>query len=146
MVKIMIKKLIPIMLPVIIWLIMVLYHGVVLKPFSDFMLSVSAPFFLSFILHTLIQLLILCVITIAAVKKLGYEIRGMIVSIPIMYLLFTVYSPSSIYLFVYTGGLSIAFGQPQPAMPSWAAAIIIVLQYGVVMLITALAAARKKET
>lgn len=142
MVKI-IRKSTPVLLSIIMWAIMVLYHGVVLKPFSDFMLSVSAPFFLSFILHTLIQLLILCVITVAAVKKLGYEIRGMIVSIPIMYLLFTVYSPSSIYLFVYTGGLSIAFGQPQPAMPSWAAAIFIVLQYGVVMLITTLAAQKK---
>ncbi len=142
----MIKKLIPIMLPVIIWIIMVLYHGVVLKPFSDFMLSVSAPFFLSFILHTLIQLLIISAITIAAVKKLGYKIKGLIVSIPIMYLLFAVYSPSSIYLLLYTGGWSIAFGEPHPAMPSWAAAIFIVLQYGVVMLITVLAITRKKET
>lgn len=141
----MIKKLIPILLSIIIWTIMVLYHGVVLKPFSDFMLSVSAPFFLSFILHTLIQLLIICTITMAAVKKLGYKIRDLIISIPIMYLLFAIYSPSSIYLFVFTGGLSIAFAQPHPAMPSWVAAIFIALQYGAVMLITTLIATRKKH-
>jgi len=140
----MIKKLIPILLPIITWTIMVLYHGVVLNPFSNFMISVSAPFFLSFILHTLIQLLIICTITMVAVKKLRYKIRDLIISLPIMYLLFVIYSPSSIYLFVFTGGLSIAFAQ-HPAMPSWEAAIFIVLQYGAVMLITILVASRKKH-
>ncbi len=66
----MIKRLIPILLPIIIWTIMVLYHGVVLNPFSDFMLSISAPFSLSLILHTLVQLLIIFTIVMAAVKKI----------------------------------------------------------------------------
>ena len=140
-----IRKSTPVFLSVIIWAIMILYHGVVLKPFSDFMISVSAPFFLSLILHTLIQLLILCAITSAAVKKLGYGVKGLIISIPVMYLLFAVYAPSSLYLFVFTGGFRIAFGELQPAMPSPIAAIFIVLQYGFVVIITAFIAAERNN-
>ena len=140
----MIKKLIPVLLPITIWVIMVLYHGVALKPVSDFMLSISAPFSLSFILHTIIQLLIIFTIVIAAVKKFEYKIRNLLISIPIMYLSFAIHSPPSIYLFVFTGGLNIAFSTPQPAMPSWKASFFITVQYGVVMLITTLIACRKK--
>lgn len=142
----MIKRLTSVLLPLVIWLIMILYHGVVLKPFSDFMLSVSAPFFLSFIIHTLIQLLIICFITFMAVKKCGFKTKNTLISIPIMYLLFAIYSPPSIYLFVFTEGLSLGFAKPQPAMPSWEASIFITLQYGVVMLITALAVNHKSKS
>ena len=51
---------------------------------------------------------------------------------------------SSIYMFVFTGGLKIGFASGQPAMPSWKASIFITVQYGIVMLITTLIACRKK--
>ena len=140
-----IRKSTPLLLPVIIWSIMILYHGVFFKPFSDFMTSVSAPIPLSLILHTLIQLLILCIITTAAVKKLGYRVRSLIISIPVMYLLFAVYSPQSLYFFAFTGGYQIAFGEPQPAMASPIAAIFIVLQYGFVVIVTAFITAERNN-
>lgn len=126
-----------------IWGIMVFYHGIVLKPFSDFMLNISAPFVLSFVLHTLIQLLILCTLTVAAVKMFDYKIKYLIVSVMLMYVLFAILSPPSIYMFVYTGGVKIGSATGQPAMPSWKASFFITLQYGIIMLITTLIASRK---
>ena len=140
----MLRKLCAIVLPLAIWITMIVYHGIVLKPFSDFMLNVSAPFALSFTLHTLVQLLIICTAMVAAVKKFSYEIKHLIISIIILYFLFAIYSPPSIYMFAFTGGWSILYNN-HPAMPSWIASIFITLQYGVVMLITTLIVSRKND-
>ena len=47
------KKLNFVVLPLAIWVTMIFYHGIVLKPFSDLMMNISAPFVLSFVLHTI---------------------------------------------------------------------------------------------
>ena len=142
----MLRKLCAIVLPLAIWITMIVYHGIVLKPFSDFMLNVSAPFALSFTLHTLVQLLIICTAMVAAVKKFSYEIKHLIISIIILYFLFAIYSPPSIYMFVFTGGVKIGIASGQPVMPSWKASIFITVQYGIVMLITTLIASKKNDT
>ena len=138
------KKINCVVLPLAIWVTMIFYQGIVLKPFSDFMMNISAPFVLSIALHTLVQLLIICALTVTAVKKLGYKIKYLIISVVLMYVLFAVWSPPSIYMFVFTGGVQIGFASGQPAMPSWKASIFITVQYGIVMLITTLIACRKK--
>ena len=137
------NKIRPIVLPLAIWVTMIFYHGIVLKPFSDFMMNISAPFGLSFVLHTLVQLLIICTLTVTVVKKLGYKIKYLIISVALMYVLFAIWSPPSIYMFVFTGGVQIGFTSGQPAMPFWLASLFITVQYGIVMLITTLIACRK---
>ena len=49
------KKIIFVVLPLAIWVTMIFYHGIILKPFSDLMMNISAPFVLSFVLHTIVQ-------------------------------------------------------------------------------------------
>lgn len=66
------KKINFVVLPLAIWVTMIFYHGIVLKPFSDLMMNISAPFVLSFVLHTIVQLLVISSLTVTAVKKLGY--------------------------------------------------------------------------
>lgn len=63
------------------------YHGIILKPFSDLMMNISAPFVLSFVLHTIVQLLIISSLTVTAVKKLGYKLKYSIISVVLMYVL-----------------------------------------------------------
>ena len=137
------KKIIFVVLPLAIWVTMIFYHGIILKPFSDLMMNISAPFVLSFVLHTIVQLLIISSLTVTAVKKLGYKLKYSIISVVLMYVLFAILSPPSIYMFVFTGGVQIGFASGQPAMPSWESSFITV-QYGIVMLITTLIACRKK--
>ena len=137
------KKLNFVVLPLAIWVTMIFYHGIVLKPFSDLMMNISAPFVLSFVLHTIVQLLVISSLTVTAVKKLGYKLKYSIISVVLMYVLFAILSPPSIYLFVFTDKWSF-FSAQYPAMPSWKASIFITLQYGIVMLITTLIACRKK--
>ena len=137
------KKLNFVVLPLAIWVTMIFYHGIILKPFSDLM-NISAPFVLSFVLHTIAQLLIISSLTVTAVKKFGYKLKYSIISVVLMYVLFAILSPPSIYMFVFTGGVQIGFASGQPAMPSWKASIFITVQYGIVMLITTLIACRKK--
>lgn len=139
------KKINCVVLPLAIWVTMIFYHGIVLKLFSDFMMNISAPFGLSFVLHTLVQLLIICALTVTAVKKLGYKIKYLIISVVLMYVLFAIWSPPSIYMFVFTGGVQIGFASGQPAMPFWLASLFITVQYGIVMLITTLIACRKNK-
>ena len=86
-----------------------------------------------------LQLLIICASTIYAVKKLDLTIKRVVISLPILYLLFGLFSPPSIYLFVFTDKWSF-FSVQHPAMPSWKASIFITVQYGIVMLITTLIA------
>ncbi|MDE7229810.1 MAG: hypothetical protein K2N56_04955 [Oscillospiraceae bacterium] len=130
------KKLITVFLPIIIWGITILYHVVAVPPLSNLMLSISEPSYLGLIIHTFIQLTIVCIPTAIAVKKLSLTIKSMLLSIAIMYFLFAVCSPPSLYFFVYTGGWSGFWQQSQPAMPGWKASLFITLQYGIVMLIT----------
>lgn len=139
------NKIRPIILPLAIWVTMIFYHGIVLKPFSDFMMNISAPFVLSIALHTLVQLLIICALTVTAVKKLGYKIKYLIISVVLMYVLFAIWSPPSTYMFVFTGGLKIGFASGQPVMPFWESSIFITVQYGIIMLITTLIACRKNK-
>lgn len=97
------KKIIFVVLPLAIWVTMIFYHGIILKPFSDLMMNISAPFVLSFVLHTIVQLLIISSLTVTAVKKLGYKLKYSIISVVLMYVLFAILSPPSIYMFVFTG-------------------------------------------
>lgn len=91
-----------------------------------------------------LQLSIICACTIFAVKKLDLTLKRVVISLPIMYLLFGLFSPPAIYLFVFTDEWSFFFTE-HPAMPSWIASIFITLQFGVVMLITTHFAAHKKQ-
>lgn len=138
------KMLVVFFLPVVIWGVTILYHVIVVPPLSDLMLSISSPSYLGLIMHTFIQLTIVCVPTIIAIKKLSLKIKGTLLSIVIMYLLFAVYSPPSLYFFVYTGGWSGFWQQFHPAMPRWEASLFITLQYGIVMLITKMACYAKE--
>lgn len=140
------KKLNFVVLPLAIWVTMIFYHGIVLKPFSDLMMNISAPFVLSFVLHTIAQLLVISSLTVTAVKKLGYKLKYSIISVVLMYVLFAILSPPSIYMFVFTGGLKIGIASGQPAMPSWESSIFITLQYSIIMLITTLIASKKNDT
>lgn len=80
------KKIIFVVLPLAIWVTMIFYHGIILKPFSDLMMNISAPFVLSFVLHTIVQLLIISSLTVTAVKKLGYKLKYSIISVVLMYI------------------------------------------------------------
>ncbi len=57
------KKLNFVVLPLAIWVTMIFYHGIILKPLSDLMMNISAPFVLSFVLHTIVQLLVISPLT-----------------------------------------------------------------------------------
>lgn len=133
-----------ILLALFIWLLTVLYNGIFVNYLSDLILFISNPSWLGFVAHILIQLLIICTSTIITIKYLDLNVKQLLFSIAIMYLLFAVYSPPALYMFVFTGGVQIGFASGQPAMPSWESSIFITLQYGIVMLITTLIACRKK--
>ena len=133
-----------ILLALFIWLLIVLYNGIFVNYLSDLILSISNPSWLWFVAHILIQLLITCTSTIITIKYLDLNVKQLLFSIAIMYLLFAVYSPPALYMFVFTGEWNGFWQQSHPAMPSWKASIFITVQYGIVMLITTLIACRKK--
>ena len=133
-----------ILLALFIWALTVLYNGIFVNYLADLLLSISNPSWLGLILNILIQLLIVCTSTIITIKYLDLNVKQLLFSIAIMYLLFAVYSPPALYMFVFTGEWNGFWQQSHPAMPSWLASIFITLQYGVVMLITTLIACRKK--
>ena len=140
------KKINFVVLPFAIWGIMVSY--VLLNKFiGNFTENVELSIvliILVLIFNLGLQLSIICVCTVFAVKKLDLTLKRVFLSLPIMYLLFGLFSPPSIYLFVFTDGWSFFF-RKHPAMLSWKASIFITLQFGVVMLITALVVTRKKN-
>lgn len=70
------KKINFVVLPLAIWVTMIFYHGIVLKPFSDLMMNISAPFVLSFVLHTIVQLLVISSLTVTAVKNQCIEFHS----------------------------------------------------------------------
>lgn len=133
-----------VLLSLFIWGLTVLYNGVLVNYLSNLFLSLSNPSWLGFIVHILIQLLIICIPTIIVIKYLDLNVKQLLFSIPVMYLLFAVYSPPALYMFVFTGEWNGFWQQSHPAMPSWKASIFITVQYGIVMLITTLIACRKK--
>ncbi len=140
------KKINFVVLPLAIWGIMVIY--VLLNKLIGNFTENMEPFpivlsILVLIFNFGIQLSIICAGTIFAVKKLDLTLKRVVLSLPIMYLLFGLYSPPSIYLFVFTDEWSF-LSKEYPAMLSWLASVLITLQFGVVMLITTLIACRKK--
>lgn len=140
------KKINFVLLPLAIWAITVIY--VLLNKFIGTFTQNMEPSpviltILVLIFNLGLQLLIICASTIYAVKKLDLTLKRVVISLPILYLLFGLFSPPSIYLFVFTDKWSF-FSAQYPAMPSWKASIFITLQYGIVMLITTLIACRKK--
>ena len=129
-------------LALFIWLLTVLYNGIFVNYLADLILSISNPSWLGLVAHILIQLLIICIII--TIKYLHLNVKQLLFSIAIMYLLFAVYSPPALYMFAFTGEWNGFWQQSHPAMPSWKASIFITVQYGIVMLITTLIACRKK--
>lgn len=121
-----------------IWGLTVLYNGVIVNYLANLFLSFSNPSWLGFIVHILIQLLIICIPTIIVIKYLDLNVKQLLFSIPVMYLLFAVYSPPALYMFVFTGEWNGFWQQSHPAMSAWMASLLITLQYGIVISITKL--------
>mgnify|MGYP004453013247 CR=1 FL=1 len=141
------KKINFVVLPFAIWSIMVIY--VLLNKFiGTFTQNMDpSPFILTILVLIFnfgLQLSIICASTIYAVKRLELTLKWVVISLPILYLLFGLFSPPSIYLFVFTDKWSF-FSVQYPAMPSWKASIFITLQFGIVMLITTLIVCRKNK-
>lgn len=127
-----------VLLALFIWGLTVLYNGVLVNYLANLFLSLSNPSWLGFIVHILIQLLIICIPTIVVIKYLDLNVKQLLFSIPVMYLLFAVYSPPALYMFVFTGELNGFWQQSHPAMSVWMASLLITLQYGIVISITKL--------
>lgn len=92
-----------VLLALFIWGLTVLYNGVIVNYLANLFLSFSNHSWLGFIVHILIQLLIICIPTIIVIKYLDLNVKQLLFSIPVMYLLFAVYSPPALYMFVFTG-------------------------------------------
>ena len=125
-------------LALFIWVLTVLYNGIFVNYLSDLILSISNPSWLGFVANILIQLLIICTSTIITIKYLHLNVKQLLFSIAIMYLLFAVYSPPALYMFVFTGEWNGFWQQSHPAMSAWMASLLITLQYGIVISITKL--------
>ena len=127
-----------VLLAIFIWGLTVLYNGVIVNYLANLFLSFSNHSWLGFIVHILIQLLIICIPTIIVIKYLDLNVKQLLFSIPVMYLLFAVYSPPALYMFVFTGEWNGFRQQSHPAMSAWMASLLITLQYGIVISITKL--------
>lgn len=127
-----------VLLSLFIWGLTVLYNGVIVNYLANLFLSLSNPSWLGFIVHILIQLLIICIPTIVVIKYLDLNVKQLLLSIPVMYLLFAVYSPPALYMFVFTGEWNGFWQQSHHAMSAWMASLLITLQYGIVISITKL--------
>ena len=141
------KKINFVVLPFAIWSMMVIFVLInnLIGNFTENMdpFPVGLSIFVLMV-NFVIQLSIICVSTILSVKKFDMCLKKLVLSLPIMYLFFGLFSPPSVYLFVYTDKWSFFFTK-YPAMPSWKASFFITLQFGVVMLATTLAATRRKS-
>lgn len=127
-----------VLLALFIWGLTVLYNGVIVNYLANLFLSFSNHSWLGFIVHILIQLLIICIPTIIVIKYLDLNVKQLLFSIPVMYLLFAVYSPPALYMFVFTGEWNGFWQQSHLAMSAWMASLLITLQYGIVISITKL--------
>lgn len=147
-----IRKAMPVILPAAVWLAITGYIQFLhMIPTWDLTKDeniepTEIPWILAafLLINALLQLLIVCTLTAVAAKKFHYGIKGLILSVPVLYLLFALYTLPSVYLFVDTDEWS-GFFNRRAAMPSAEASVWITLQYGIVMLITAAACARKKR-
>ncbi len=102
------KKLNFVVLPLAIWAITVIY--VLLNKFIGTFTQNMEPSpviltILVLIFNLGLQLLIICASTIYAVKKLDLTLKRVVISLPILYLLFGLFSPPSIYLFVFSNAI-----------------------------------------
>ena len=142
-----------VVLPVVIWIATIIYvvlFKVAGVPAYNLIMDNSSGSFYPFItamlvlINSTVQVLIICRLTLLANKKLDFSAKQLVLSLPILYLLFLIFHLPSLYMFVYTDEWYLIFKE-HPTMPSWKASIFITLQFGVVMLITTLVASRKKK-
>lgn len=128
-------KAIPFILPIAVWLSITAYMALVqfvlvpvFNPLDGFTGLVAS------LTCLVIQALIVWALTFIANKKFGFGIKKLVITLPMMFVLFAVYNVPTLYLFVYTDEWSIMGHVYQ--MNRIIAAFWITLQYGIVMLIT----------
>lgn len=141
-------------LPLLIWVTVILYMNIVnilIAPLIGHLCSqldntysevISVIGLATLVLHTVFQIVIVCIFTTKATRKFSLSAKSLLIIIPVTYLLFALYAPHGWYMLVYTDSWSFIFNK-HPAMPYWYASIFITLQYGFVML-CALCATRAK--
>lgn len=133
------KKAIPFILPAAVWLFMTVYMltAYILTPFTSPVPEKlgTAGVVIAIVMHFVFQVAIVCVLTVIAAKKFGFRAKGLAISLPIMFVLFSVYHYPSQYLFVYTREWSFMFTE-HSAMNRFLAAFWITLQFGIIMIIT----------
>ena len=147
------KKTVALTLPICIWtfinLYILLFKNVVQPMFNLIMDNSNGSSYpwlivLLVLINMIIQVGIICLLTIVATVKFYFSVKKMVLSILLLYVLFAIFHQPSLYLFVYTDEWHLIF-EEHPVMPSWKASIFITLQFGVVMLITTLVATHKKH-
>lgn len=147
--KSVVKKAIPFFLPLAIWLgitIIMALAVYVIPSFtptldgSEWAVGVGAA-----VINGLVQIAVVCVLTVIAVKEFGFGMKKFAVSLPIMYVLFSVYHVPSLYIFAYTAEWSFMF-TTHDAMNRFLAAFLITLQYGIVMLFTLTAVCKDRKS
>lgn len=131
----------PFILPLAVWLSLAAYMALLMYVLTPLTISLemSEDFrLICLIVSIALQGVIVWALTFAAAKKFGLRIKGAMAALPVMFVLFAVYHFPSQYLFVYTGEWSFMFNH-HPAMNRFLAAFWITLQFGIIMLITAVA-------
>lgn len=143
------KKAIPFILPAAVWLFMNVYMltAYILTPFTSPVLENlgTAGIVIAIVMHFVFQVAIVCVLTVIAAKKFGFRAKGLAISLPIMFALFSIYHYPSQYLFVYTREWSFMFKE-HSAMNRFLAAFLITLQFGIIMLLTLIAVYANTKT
>ena len=141
-------------LPLLIWVTVILYMNIVnilIAPLISHLLNqldntyseiISIIWLATLVLHTVCQVVIVCIITAKLTRKFDLTAKSLLAIIPVTYLLFALYAPHGWYMLVFTDSWSFIFNK-HPAMPYWYASIFITIQYGLVML-CAIAATRAK--
>lgn len=138
------KKINFIILPFAVWLVIILYM-LLNNLIGNFTQNYDPPHLINvtvIVFNFAFQIAVIIVLTFVAVSKFEFNLKQFVLSIPVMFFLFALYSPPSLYMFVYTDEWYFIF-RKHPAMPSWEASIFITLQYGIVMLITTAVLKRK---
>lgn len=144
-----IKKAIPFILPLAVWVSILVYMVVVqyaLTPLTSPVLErlEGLGALIAFVLNAALQVLIVCVLTVIAGKKYDFCVKELAIALPIMFVLFALYHFPNLYIFAYTAKWSFMFTE-HPAMNRFLAAFLITLQYGIVMLFSALTVYVKKS-
>ena len=140
--------------PLLIWVTVIVYMNIVnilISPLISHLLNqldntyseiISIIWLATLVLHTVCQVVIVCIITSKLTRKFDLTAKSLLVIMPVAYLLFALYAPHGFYMLVYTGRWSFIFST-YLAMPYWYASVFITIQYGLVML-CAIAATRAK--